>query len=463
MSVVSDPTPQWVKDAVFYQIFPERFDNGDPSNDPPGSVPWDSAPTRENYLGGDLQGIIDRLPYLADLGVTGLYLTPVFKAGTNHKYDTWDYLQVDPAFGDNELLASLVKTAHRFGIRVVLDAVFNHCGDGFWAFQDVLEKGSASAYVDWFFPAALPLEQEPPTYQTCGGAAYLPKLNLSNPEVQAYFLHVGRFWIETCDIDGWRLDVPWKAPMDFWRSFRAAVKTVKPEAYLVAEAWRDTPYWLAGDTCDATMNYPLRDCILDYCVRDTMDAEDFDFFTHRLRAVQGPAYLNQLNLLGSHDTPRLLTLCAGDERREILAITAQFTLPGAPMVYYGDEAGMLGENDPGCRAGMLWQPPAQNGGLSNAYRNLIQARRRHPALRTGCLEKVLTLNGVYAFRRVSGDDEVLVVINPREELLHLRLPLAHPSVAGIWRDVLTGKQIQGDAQGLSLEPLPAKTAFVFIH
>ena len=272
---------------MFYQIFPERFANGDPSNDPPGAVPWDSMPTRENFFGGDLQGILDHIDYVVDLGVTALYLTPVFTARSNHKYDTCDYLSVDPAFGSTDLLRRLVDACHARGLRVVLDAVFNHCGDGFWAFQDVVAHGAASPYAGWFQDVSYPVQSEPPSYQTCGGAAFLPKLNLANREVRDYLLHVARYWIETCDIDGWRLDVPWKAPFDFWREFRTVVKAAKPDAYIVGETWRDTAHWLAGDTCDGIMNYPLRDCILDYCVRDTMDAEDFAHFAARLRAVHG--------------------------------------------------------------------------------------------------------------------------------------------------------------------------------
>ena len=161
--------PDWVTKSVFYQIFPERFCNGDPSNDPWSVSPWGARPERENFFGGDLKGILERLPYLADLGVNALYLTPIFEARTNHKYDAVDYLKIDPAFGDLSLFKELVCTAHQGGMRIVLDAVFNHCGDGFWAFQDLLVKGPASAYRDWFFPSAFPVQQFPVNYQTCGG------------------------------------------------------------------------------------------------------------------------------------------------------------------------------------------------------------------------------------------------------------------------------------------------------
>ncbi|HEX9116276.1 MAG TPA: glycoside hydrolase family 13 protein, partial [Anaerolineae bacterium] len=416
-------SPAWVQDAVFYQIFPERFANGDPSNDPAWVLPWGTPPTPLTFMGGDLQGILDHLPYLRDLGINAIYLTPIFTARSNHKYDTADYFQVDPAFGDKALLKTLVSAAHANQIRVVLDAVFNHCGDGFWAFQDVIEKGDRSAYLDWFFVQGLPIEQNPPSYQTCGGAGFLPKLNLANPQVKQHLLEAAVYWIQETGIDGWRLDVPWKAPLEFWREFRQVVKQACPDAYIVAEAWRDGLRWLQGDTCDGVMNYPLRDYILDYCARDAMDAEDFDHFATRLLETYGPAAPYQLNLLGSHDTARLLTLCGGDVSRAVLAFTCLLTGVGAPMIYYGDENGMLGENDPDCRRCMEWEPGRWNGTLRAAVKTLTGLRRTHPALRAGGYETLLTFNGVYAYRRFLEQDQVLIVTNPREARRDLAVPL----------------------------------------
>lgn len=455
--------PKWVQDTVFYQIFPERFANGNPANDPPGVSPWGTPPTRDNYCGGDLQGIIDRLPYLENLGVTALYLTPIFKARTNHKYDTCDYLQVDPSFGDLELFRRLVSTCHTRGMRVVLDAVFNHCGDGFWAFQDLLERGAGSAYRDWFLPVRFPVTQDPLSYQTCGGVGLLPKLNLANPQVRDYLLGVSRYWLEEAGIDGWRLDVPWKAPMDFWQEFRQTVKQANPEAYIVGEIWRDPAPWLAGDTCDSVMNYPLRDAILDYCVRDSMDAEDFDYFTGRLRQIYGPSAPYQLNLLSSHDTPRLLTLCGGNERRALLAAVAQFTAVGTPMVYYGDEIGLYGENDPGCRACMPWNEAAWNQPLQEMYSRLIRIRKDHPALRRGILEPVFVFNGVYAYRRCTSEDEMLVILNPRQDYPDLTVPIPmHSGPVSGWRDLLTDRIISCGDDGLRFGPMPAQSAFLLV-
>jgi len=452
--------PSWVTQAVFYQIFTERFCNGDSTNDPVVTAAWGARPEFNNFFGGDLKGILNNLPYLCDLGVNALYLTPIFKAQTNHKYDTSDYLEIDPAFGTLSLFKELVKKAHSGGIRIVLDAVFNHCGDGFWAFEDLQKKGSASHYRDWFFVRDFPIQKQPATYQTCGGADFLPKLNMANPEVQDYLLKVARYWLEETEIDGWRLDVPWKVPQDFWLEFRETVKSVNPDAYIVAEAWRDPVPWVWGDTSDAVMNYPLRDTIIDYCVLDHMDGEDFDYFAHRLFDQYGEAAPYQLNLLDSHDTARILTTCKGDRQRMMLAVVTSFTLPGVPMIYYGDENGMEGENDPDCRRCMNWQQAEWDQELRSLYRRLINLRRDHVALQIGRYEPLLTFNGVAAYRRWRDEDEVIVILNPREAQHGLRIPMKGKAAA--YRDLVTG-QLLGIHEGmLILESLPEKSFILLI-
>lgn len=456
-------TPDWVKSAIFYQIFVDRFDNGDPSNDPPDVVPWGSPPSRDNFLGGDIQGILNRLPYLEDLGATTLYLTPIFKARTNHKYDTCDYLAIDPAFGTNQLFCQLIEEAHMRGMRVVLDAVFNHCGDGFWAFEDVKRNGAASKYRDWFYTTEFPIHQDPPNYQTCGGVAYLPKLNVANQEVQEYLLKVTTFWLKEYEMDGWRLDVPWKVDMQFWRKFRHTVKQANPEAYIVGEVWRDPEPWLKGDTCDGIMNYPLREYILDYCVRDAMDAEDFDHAISRLRDLYAPYAPYQLNLLGSHDTPRLLTLCKGDMDRAILAITFLFTYVGAPMIYYGDEIGLRGGDDPDCRRCMPWDESEWEPKINQMYKKLIGARCRHPALRQGEFIPLLVFNGIYAYLRRYESDEVIIIMNPREERDDLRIPLNQvQSLGRTWHDLLGEGNFKATKAHIHIPRMPSKCAYVLV-
>jgi cyclomaltodextrinase / maltogenic alpha-amylase / neopullulanase len=455
-------SPDWVKDSIFYQIFPERFANGDLGNDPLGVFPWGSSPANNNFMGGDLQGILDNLPYLSSLGINAIYMTPIFIAESNHKYDTSDYFKVDPIFGDIDLFKKLVAVAHENNIRVVLDAVFNHCGDGFWAFKDIFQNGKNSKYYDWFILNGYPIVQNPPNYQTCGGVAYMPKLNTNNPLVQQHLLDVAAYWLQETNMDGWRLDVPWKLSMDFWRAFRKIVKQIRPDAYIVAEAWRDGLNWLQGDTADAIMNYPLRECILDYCARDAMDAEDFNHFVMRLYETYGHDAPLQLNLLGSHDTARILTQCDGDSSRAILAFISMFTSVGAPMLYYGDENGMLGENDPDCRRCMEWDPSNWNQNIRNVILKLIELRRNHTAIRRGSYEALLTFNGIYAYRRIFSDDQVIVVLNPREYRSNILIPVPDENTPEEWIDVFSGIVYSCNRNQIQIPDLLSKQGLILI-
>jgi len=246
-------TPAWVRDAVFYQIFPERFCNGDPANDPPTVEPWGTLPQYRNFMGGDLQGILDKLDYLGDLGISALYLTPIFKSASNHKYDIIDYFAVDEHFGDMGLLRKLVDACHARGIRVILDAVFNHCSNLHPFFLDVKKKGRKSRYWDWFHIKKWPIpdrfakhKDALEWYDCWWGFHTLPKLNYANPKVEKYFLNVAQFWLREARTDGWRLDVPNEVIQSFWPKFRRAVKKVNPEAYIVGEIWEDaSPCWPA--------------------------------------------------------------------------------------------------------------------------------------------------------------------------------------------------------------------------
>ncbi len=438
--------PSWIADAIFYQIFPDRFYNGDPDNDPPDVRPWGDLPTTENFFGGDLQGILNKLDYLQDLGINALYVNPIFAARTNHKYDTRDYFLVDPAFGDNFLLKRLISACHERGMRVILDGVFNHCGLDFFAFQDLLKNGAASEYVDWFIVLSFPLQDNPLSYLVCGGAHYLPKLNTRHRPVQEYILKVARYWLESAGIDGWRLDVPFKIPFPFWREFRQVVKKINPEAYLIGEIWRDAGPWVGRGTStppgkdgglgqaffDGVTNYRLRELILDYVAREILDGEDFSFELALLRQSLGPAQFGMLNLLGSHDTPRILTLLKGDLDRLRIALTFLFTTPGAPLIYYGDEVGMTGEHDPDCRRPMVWDRERQNRQIFDFIQRLIAIRKSHPSLRYGETETLFTANGVYIYRQHLEEDEVLVLLNPREGVHHLNFP-THSQIQN-WAD-----------------------------
>ncbi|UHA74964.1 alpha-glycosidase [Paenibacillus sp. 481] len=450
--------PTWVKEAVFYQIFPERFANGDKQNDPPNVQPWGGEPKPDNFFGGDLEGVIQHLDHLSELGITAIYFTPVFEATTNHKYDTRDYKKVDPHFGSNEKLKELVAACHARGIRVLLDAVFNHAGRTFPPFVDVLEHGEQSAYKDWFYVHDYPLRVEDgiPTYETFAFEPIMPKLNTEHPEVKQYLLDAARYWIEEVGIDGWRLDVANEVDHQFWREFRQVVKQANPEAYILGEIWHDSMAWLQGDQFDAVMNYPLTDAMLDFFAKETVDAAEFS----SLVGTQLAYYPQQatevaFNLLDSHDTPRLLTQCGGDKRRMKLATLFQFTHPGVPCVYYGNEIGIEGEGDPDCRRCMEWDEEKQDRELFNFYRDVIALRRKHAALRSVGIRFLQAEAGsrVLMYERWSESGErFLIALNAAAKSTVLRTEL--PLDGKAWRTELASDASiasVGDALTIQLE------------
>ncbi|WNR47131.1 alpha-glycosidase [Paenibacillus roseipurpureus] len=433
--------PSWVKDAVFYQIFPERFANGDPSLDPAEVEAWGGKPTPTNFFGGDLPGVMQHLDHLSELGITAIYFTPVFAATTNHKYDTRDYKLVDPQFGTNETLKELVDACHARGIRVVLDAVFNHCGHSFAPFVDVMEKGADSPYADWFHVKEWPLRIEDgiPTYETFAFEPIMPKLNTENEDVKAYLLDVAEFWVKEIGIDGWRLDVANEVDHRFWRLFHDKVKGINPDAYILGEIWHDSMMWLQGDQFDAVMNYPFTTAVLDFAANGKLDGYGFaNAVGSQLASYPQQANEAAFNLLGSHDTPRLLTQCGEDKRRMKLATLLQFTFPGTPCIYYGDEIGLSGGGDPDCRRCMEWDASLQDRDLFAFYRGLIALRQGSKALRTGALRFLHAKPGDarLVLERVHEDGEhLLIFVNASRRSAQL-------SVKGLgerrWRDALGG-------------------------
>lgn len=415
--------PSWVKDTVWYQIFPERFANGDTSNDPKGALPWASEePQFNNFFGGDFQGVIDHIDHLVKLGVTGIYFTPIFKAKSNHKYDTIDYLEIDPQFGDKETFKELVKVCHENGIKVMLDAVFNHSGYYFEPFQDVLKKQEDSIYKNWFHLREFPIETEPrPNYDTFAFVADMPKLNTENPEVREYLLNVARYWVEEFDIDGWRLDVANEVDHSFWREFRTAVKSVKPEAYILGEIWHDSMSWLQGDQFDAVMNYPFTNAALDFVAKEAIDAK---VFAEKMTSVlhMYPENVNEaaFNLLGSHDTKRVLTFCDENKDKMKLLFLLMLTFKGTPCIYYGDEIGMTGGMDPGCRKCMEWDEEKQDKDLFGHIQSLLSLRKEFKVLANEGEMKFLTAEGkTLAFERSNEEESVLVLINAGETVAEL--------------------------------------------
>ncbi|GAK05496.1 LOW QUALITY PROTEIN: neopullulanase [Geomicrobium sp. JCM 19037] len=411
--------PEWVKDAIFYQIFPERFANGDDSLSLPIKNVWGEVePQPDNFFGGDLQGVIDHLDHLETLGITAIYFTPVFKATTNHKYDTIDYMNVDPHFGDNALLKKLVDRCHERGIRVLLDAVFNHSGYYFPPFQDVLERQENSKYKDWFHLPQFPVTSDPqPNYRTFAFEPKMPKINTENPEVRAYFLEVARYWIEDIGVDGWRLDVANEVDHAFWREFRHVVKDVNPDAYILGEVWHESGPWLQGDQFDAVMNYPFTNAVLDYFCKQRIDRTTFQQRIERLLVTYPEQTTNAaFNLLDSHDTARLLTLCENDKEKMKQAVLFQFTFPGTPCVYYGDEVGLDGGHDPAAGKRMEWDEEKQDHDLFAFYKAMTGLRREHAALRDGSFQFIDTTDGVAYERRNEKETLIIHIGSTTEEL-----------------------------------------------
>lgn len=449
--------PEWVKDAVFYQIFPERFANGNPELNPENVEPWGGEPTPSNFFGGDLQGVMDHLDYLSELGINAIYFTPIFEATTNHKYDTEDYLRVDRHFGDADTVKRLVKLCHERGIRVLLDAVFNHSGKTFAPFVDVQENGEKSKYKDWFHAHEFPLDVKDgiPTYETFGFEPHMPKLNTENPEVKDYLLKVAEYWIKEVGMDGWRLDVADEVDDAFWRDFRRVVKAANPEAYILGEIWNESSAWLQGDQFDAAMNYPFTDAVNGFFVKNKMNAETFaNSIGRQLSRYPLQASEVAFNLLDSHDTPRLLTLCEGDQRKMKLAALFQFTYLGTPCIYYGDEIGLDGDQDPGCRKCMEWDEAKQDRELFTFYQQLIALRHAHPALRAEGHVRFLQARpegSQLVLERQSEDERILVLFNRSEETAIIEFE----GGAGEWTELLDGNhRTAKDGDVLAVE-LPA--------
>lgn len=522
-------SPPWAKDAVWYQIFPERFRNGNTTNDPTAQEleinpprtwqisswtadwyklqPWEEGHSEVFYenvfdrrYGGDIEGILQKLDYLSDLGITAIYLNPVFEAYSLHKYDASTYHHIDNNFGPDargdlelmkretsdpatwswsaadDLFLRLLREAHGRGIRIIIDGVFNHCGTRFWAFQDVLKNQRASKYADWFDvikwddPATRENEFD---YKGWWGIKHLPEFKESpngfSPAVEEYFFNITRRWMDpngdgdpSDGVDGWRLDVANDVSPVFWRRWRNHVKSLNPDALIVGEIWDDASSWLRGDQFDAVMNYRFAYACVRFFINSASKNLTVSEFDRELQSVRlsyrDETNLVLQNLIDSHDTDRLPSMIVNpnrhydrsagprdnaeynlrkprQEERQIQKLVAlfQMTSLGAPMIYYGDEAGMWGADDPDDRKPMLWEdlvyedekthplagksrpndPVVFDKNLFEYYKKLIHIRKQHEALRRGMFAPLIKddRKNVYVFERRTGRNVVLVALN----------------------------------------------------
>lgn len=528
---VAFKTPDWVKQAVIYQIFPERFANGSEENDPDflewyyeglTSLPptgktneeyfhlvrdWydiaglrespyktDGKPDWNSFYGGDIEGIRQNLDYIKDLGITCIYLNPIFEAKSNHKYDAATYMKVDPHFATDDEFRVFVKECHERGIRVVIDLAINHTGHTFWAFVDARERGVGSEYWDWYEFKKWPVPGDRvhapfnarDYYECWWGFGQMPNLNfdlgLPNAEEQSvveiddarpnwdmvnHLLEVAGFWLAEMDVDGYRLDVAADVPFWFWELFRGRVKETKPDAYIVGELWGESPQWVNGRYFDAVMNYKFfRDPVMAFIGKGEMTAAEFDRALAPGRLIYPDEGVRaMMNLIDSHDTERFLTAVGGDVRRYKLAMLFSMTYVGAPAIYYGDEIAMEGWGDPDCRRPFNWKWADDMKKVeTHAYvRKLAALRRDHPCFALGSFETILSRDRVYAYRRYSRHEEAFVVINAGEDEAKVSIPV--DSAVTSVEDVLAGRSFPttpADSGRILTVSMPAYSGAVFL-
>ncbi|MCC6804674.1 MAG: alpha-glucosidase C-terminal domain-containing protein [Anaerolineae bacterium] len=462
----------WTQGMVIYQIFPDRFANGDPANDhrmkgvyghEPQLRRWgerpEYPPLGRDFYGGDLRGVIDHLDYVADLGIDTIYFTPIFDAPTNHRYDAIDYFRIDPMLGTEADFDEMLEQAHARGMKIVLDAVFNHCSSDSIYFDITNKFGNGayhsrqSPYYRWF-----DFQEWPRKYRGWYGLGFMPEF-VECPEMEDYFLGekgVTAHWLRK-GIDGWRCDVAFDNTDEFWRRFRKCIDRVQPGAYSVSELWTDSTHYLLGDTFNATMNYRFAWAVRGFLATDDLTPTELDDrLATWLRDTPPPAVKAQMNLVDSHDTGRILTACNGELKRVAQVLAFQLSYPGAPMIYYGGETGLEGDFAEDGRRTMPWD--SLDGTLIDSFKHAIHLRRGSPALRLGEVEAVVIDDAqkVYAFKRSFEGEMVYCAFNASDETAEITLPhLGGESPLGTWRDALGGGnaiEARDDALVAWLEP-----------
>jgi len=462
---------EWTQGMVTYQIFPDRFANGDTSTDreamgvyghAPKFMQWndipEAPPLGRDFYGGDLRGIIDKLDYLSELGIDCIYMTPVFASPSNHRYDALDYLKIDPMLGTEADLVELTEKAHARNINVILDAVYNHCSCDAPYFDVIGRYGKHGAtqskqspYYRWFN-----FDKWPTSYQSWIGLTHMPEF-VECPEVEEFFLGpegVTAYWLKR-GVDGFRTDVTDCNSDEFWRRFRRVVDAVRPGAYLITEEWEDASHYMLGDTFSGTMNYRFAWALHGFFVYDKISASELDdrLLTWQ-RDTPPPALKTQMNLIASHDTGRVLTFSEGSRSRFVQTVAFQLSYAGAPMIYYGDELGLEGKYAEDARRTIDWDNFDSNADLLIFYKRAIAARRNHPALRQGDTETILIDDErrIYAFARRHEGQTVYCVFNASDQAASVKISV---NEAGQWADLLQTHatiDVQDDALSVEMQP-----------
>lgn len=363
----------WVKDQIWCQIFIDRFRNSQ-STQKENIVSWDHLPlSNKHFYGGDLKGITLELDHLQSLGFTALYLTPIFKSPSTHKYDTTDYFEVDEQFGSLDDLKELVQACHQRGMKIILDAVFNHSGYHFKPFQDVLENKEQSKYKDWFHIHQF----DPMEYEMFSIVPYMPKLNTHNKEVQEYLLSVLKFYLDEVDIDGWRFDVANELDHSFITRINTEIKEHDPDAYLLAEIWHDPIDFVDYNQFDGIMEYEKSHVFIEYLNQKISVDETIQWLSDINHRTPLNTQLDQFNMIDSHDTARLMTMVQNDPDKAFMALTFQALQKGSICLFYGTHYLLEGENDPYCRVCYPLEPTQQQAHYQETINLILQMRKHH--------------------------------------------------------------------------------------
>ncbi|MCL2363441.1 MAG: glycoside hydrolase family 13 protein [Defluviitaleaceae bacterium] len=408
--------PEWVKDAVIYNIFPDSFATGHKQISLIALEKTYKGEKSQSKLGGTIKGITANVDYLLELGINCVYINPFFAAGEYHKYDLLDYYTVDPCMGTNDDFAEMVRTLHDANIRVIIDGVFNHCGWRFFAFDDVVKNGEASRYKDWFYRLEYPVIRPDngdaiPGYECFAYERLMPKLDTTHPEVREYFFDVCRYWLREYKIDGWRFDCADEVDDRFWRDMLTEAQAINSEVFIMGEVWHNANHWLDGTMFHSTMNYYFRKHCREFFALENTDAAQFNAgVTNMLLRYRKNMVYAQLNLLDSHDVSRFLSLCNGDTERFKLAILFQMCFVGAPCIFYGNEQGLMGIRESDYRHHMIWDGDAD---LFDFYKKAIQLRRTHDALRYGNFKTLHAAGRAFIFARTYNNVTLTVAINAK--------------------------------------------------
>ncbi len=425
--------PSWVQDTIWYQVTLGSYsDNGNECKD---------------YFCGNIKGMIKKLDYIKKMGFTGIYFNPIFQSDSWHKYDISDYYKIDKSYGTNEEFKQFIDKAHSLGIKVILDAVFNHAGASHPYWQDVVVQGANSPYFNYFYidgnkpvqylgdPFDAVKVRNTINYKTFGYCHTMPKWKTSNPEVRKHLIDSAVYWLKEYNIDGWRCDVSNEVSHDFWREFRKEVKKANKDAYIIGENWDDANAWLKGDQYDGVMHYELAYPIWKYIGKKTHDekqkiniATPTMFKEEMIKALtMYPKNVtkNMFTLISSHDIDRVKNFCSNDMSKVKLMYIIMFTFAGSPCIYYGDEIGMEGKALAN-RTPMIWNEKLQNKDIQNFIKKIVTLRKKHSSLKAVDVNWLLTddENNVVIYEKASevNDEKVIVILNNNENNVEVKLP-----------------------------------------